>query len=166
MDWSFIGVFAEVISAVAVVVTIIFLAFEVRNSRNATQSASIAALSVGFNETNYNLVGDGEFAKIFQTGHANPEELDDIGKIRFSMYMQCYANHYTALRRYHELEVLPEEKWQSYLAAFVSLMSTPGGMWLKSRLTITPALLAEIEAFGPPIQEYGWNPQPKDPPMQ
>ena len=164
MDWHLVGVFAEVVSAIAVVTTVLFLAFQIRNNRNATQSASIDALSVGFNLTNYNVIGDGELTRIWRTGFAEPDKLDEDGRVRFSMLMQCYINHYTALRKYHAVGVLPEDEWQAYLAALAGLMNTPGGEWLKGRLTITPALLEEIESFGPTTQEYGWLVNGTNPP--
>ena len=152
------------ISAVAVVVTILFLAVEVRNNRNATQSNSLDVLAAGFSEINYNIIGDSEFADIWETGLASPEKLNSQVTIRLSMYMQCYFNHYTALRKYHELGVLPEEEWQAYLSAISAIVNTPGGQCLTPRLTITPALLKEIRECGPPKQEYGWLPKREDPP--
>ncbi|MFT4561592.1 MAG: hypothetical protein ACI9BW_001333 [Gammaproteobacteria bacterium] len=163
MQWQFVGVFAEVISAIAVVVTLVFLAVEVRNNRNAVQSSSLDALAAGFSAINYNIIGDGEFTRIWEIGLATPEELSSQERIRIAMYLQCYANHYTALRKYHELGVLPEEEWQAYLSAISSILSTPGGKWFIPRLTITPALLKEIQEHGPTKQEYAWLPQHEDP---
>ncbi len=93
MDWQLIGVLAEVISAVAVIVTLIFLAVEVRNNRNATQSNSLDALAAGFSDINYNVIGDSEFAGIWEKGLASPETLSSQEAIRICMYMQCYINH-------------------------------------------------------------------------
>ncbi|MGR8948527.1 MAG: hypothetical protein ACU84Q_10795 [Gammaproteobacteria bacterium] len=164
MDWQIIGVFAEVISAVAVVVTIIFLSVEVRNNRNATQSNSLDALAGGFSDINYNVIGDGEFTAIWEKGLASPETLDSQETIRISMYMQCYINHYTALRKYHELGVLPDEEWEAYLAAISGIINTPGGQWLVPRLAIAPSLLQEIQEHGRPAQDYGWIPQTQNSP--
>ena len=164
MDWQFIGVLAEMISAVAVVVTLIFLAVEVRNNRNATQSNSLDALAAGFSDINYNVIGDSEFASIWEKGLAAPETLSSQEVIRISMYMQCYVNHYTALRKYHELGVLPDEEWDAYLAAFSGIVHSVGGQWLVPRLAIAPSLLREIQDYGPPEQKYGWVPQAAHPP--
>ena len=159
MDWQLIGVFAEVVSAVAVVVTIIFLVVEVRHNRNAAQSNSLDALTSGFSDINYNVVGDDEFAAIWEKGIASPESLSPREKIRICMYMQCYMNHYTALRKYHELGVLPDEEWEAYLAAVAGILNTVGGRWMIPRLAIAPALLKEIQGHGVPQQNYGWIPQ-------
>jgi hypothetical protein len=161
MDLHQIGVYAEIASAVAVVVTILFLAVEIRNNRRATQSSSLDALAVGFNEINYNVIGDPELTQIWQTAFATPEKLDDQGKIRFSMLMQCYINHYTALKKYHDLGVLPDSEWTAYLDALAGIMTSPGGKWVSSQLTITPALRSEIERFGGPTQAFGWIIKPE-----
>ena len=164
MNWELIGIAAEVVSALAVVATLAFLVVEIRNSRTATQTATLEALSVGFNETNYNVVESREFAEVWERGLRDPGSLDAPDQIRFSMYMQCYINHFTALQKYHQLQVLPDEEWQSFLDAIVNLMNTPGGKWLDSRLTIPPGLRAEIQAYGPPRQEFGWSIPRQNPP--
>jgi hypothetical protein len=146
LDWQLIGVFAEVISAIAVVVTIIFLAVEIRHNRNSAQSNSLDALTAGFSDINYNVVGDSEFTAIWEKGLASPESLNQHETIRICMYMQCYINHYTALRKYHELGVLPNEEWEAYLAAISGIVNTPGGQWMIPQLAIAPALLQEIVA--------------------
>ena len=164
MDWQFVGILAEVISAVAVVVTLIFLAVEVRNNRNATQSNSLDVLAAGFSDINYNVIGDSEFTSIWEKGLASPETLSSQEAIRICMYMQCYINHYTALRKYHELGVLPDEEWDAYLAAISGIVHTAGGQWLIPRLAIAPSLLKEIQDYGSPDQKYGWIPQSENPP--
>lgn len=121
MNWDLIGTLAEVISAIAVVVTLAFLAMEIRNSRATNQTATLNALSVGFNETNYNIVQSKELADLWEKGLGNPGELDSSDLIRFSFLMQCYLNHCTALHQYHELKVLPDEDWEDYLGAIVEL---------------------------------------------
>lgn len=164
MDWQLIGVIAEVVSAIAVVVTIIFLAVEIRHNRRAAQSNSLDALTAGFSDINYNVVGDGEFTAIWEKGLASPESLNSQETIRICMYMQCYINHYTALRKYHELGVLAHEEWEAYLAAFAGILNTPGGQWMIPRLAIAPSLLKEIQDHGPSAQRYGWIPQAEYPP--
>ena len=163
MEWELVGVFAEVVSAVAVIVTIIFLAFEVRNNRNAVQSSSLDALATGFSAINSNVIGDAEFTKIWETGLASPDELTSQERIRMSMHLQCYMNHYTALHKYHELGVLPDEEWQSYLNAISGILNTPGGKWFIPRLTITPALLKKFQEHSSTKEEYGWLPGGGDP---
>ena len=164
MNWQIVGALAEVASAIAVVVTLAFLAVEVRSNRNAVQSNSLDALAAGFSAINHNIIGDAEFARIWEMGLATPEELSSQERIRMAMYLQCYANHYTALRKYHAVGVLPEEEWEAYLGAISGILNTPGGKWFIPRLTFTPALLKEIEEFGSTTQDYGWLPDGKSPP--
>jgi hypothetical protein len=166
VEWQLVGVFAEVVGAVAVVVTILFLVVEIKNSRNATQSNSLDVLTAGFSDINYNIIGDSEFAAIWETGLSSPDKLDSQETIRLSLYMQCYMNHYTALWKYHELGVLPNEAWQTYLDAISGILNTLGGQSLIPGLAITPALLKEIRENGTSEQKYGWLPQEKNPPNE
>ena len=49
MNWDAIGAVGEVVGAFAVVLTLIFLAREVRLSRLANEAASVDALATGWN---------------------------------------------------------------------------------------------------------------------
>ena len=52
MNWEIATAIAEMAGAVAVVATLIYLAGEVRQNRKAIESASIDALSAGWNDLN------------------------------------------------------------------------------------------------------------------
>ena len=111
MSWESAGVIAEVVSASAVIVTLMFLALELRANRNSTQSAAVDALSSGFNTVNANLIGDPAFTKTFIDGLANIEQLEEIDRVRLVIFVQSWLNHFTALKKYYDAGVLPEDEW-------------------------------------------------------
>ena len=61
MNWEAIGIIAESVSAFAVVVTLVFLIVELRNNRNATQSAAVDAAATGFNSMNSAIITEPGF---------------------------------------------------------------------------------------------------------
>ena len=75
MNWAMAGAIAEVTGAVAVVVTLIYLAVEIRQSRNATESASIDALATGFNVLNTSIVENAEVAEVYLHGMKDTESV-------------------------------------------------------------------------------------------
>ena len=78
MDWTAIGVVAEIIGAAVVVVTLIYLAREVRQNRVAIESTAVDSLADGWNSLNTHMMDDPELAHIWTTGFPHPENLDSI----------------------------------------------------------------------------------------
>jgi len=145
MNLELIGIAAEIVGALAVVVTLLFLAVEVRNNRNATESASIDALATGFNAINAHVIDDPQLAEIWQTGLAEPEQLTEVDRIRLVHLVQSYINHFTSLKKYHDSGVLPEDEWLAYSSSVAAFMNTPGGKWISEKMAITPAVAFEIK---------------------
>ena len=70
MNLDFIIGISEVTGAIAVVLTLIYQAIEVRNNRSATESASLDGLAAGFNTINAQLIGNREVEKVWLSGMA------------------------------------------------------------------------------------------------
>ena len=156
MNWEAAGVVAEIVGAVAVVVSLLFLAIEVRRGRNATESASVDSLAEGFNTLNAHLMGDPGLASVYLKGMSAPESLDEVEAIRFVAMGQSYINHFTTVMKYHDAGLLPQEEWLSHYHAMHHIFNSPGGKWIQKRITMTPTLRAAFEAAVPPQVDDGF----------
>ena len=144
MNWELAGILAEVISATAVIVTLVFLAFELRSNRRATQSAAVEAAATGFNTMNTTIISDPEFAEIFVRSQAGDESITPIDLFRCQMLMQSYINHYTTLKKYHDNGILPDVDWRGYSVAMAALTNSPGGETICQRIEISDSVRAEL----------------------
>ena len=63
-----LGALGEFFGAIAVVVTLIYLAIQLRHSTAATRASTAQALADSINASNLMLAGDPELAKLYQTG--------------------------------------------------------------------------------------------------
>ena len=158
MNWEFISVIAEVVSAIAVVVTLMFLAIEVRNNRRATEAASVDAQSSGINDLNSLLVSDPEFAKVWNVGMADPEKLDEIDRLRLAFQIQNYVNLYIALRRHRKTGALPVENWDYYARGFGVVMNTPGARALVKEIAIPADVAKEFAEYQDAPNSYAFLP--------
>ncbi len=156
MNWQLIIGISEVIGALAIVVTLIFLAIEVRNNRRATESSSLDALATGFNAINTHIIDDPAVTKLWVSGMAEPEKLDEIGRVQISMLVQSYLNQYTALKKYHSAGVLSDDEWLMYTKPMAAMLNSPGGRWLWDTVTTTPAILSELEEYRNVDSNYPW----------
>jgi hypothetical protein len=156
MTWDALASIAEVVSAIAVVATLLFLAIELRNNRSATQIAAVDALSTGFNSCNFKIIEDGEFAEIWMKGLTDPESLDNVARVRFATYVQSTINQYTSMKRYHDSGVLPDNEWRIYYIGVASIMYSPGGRWIGEELAVTSEVMAEIGKYENKTAAYKW----------
>ena len=146
MNWDAIGIVAEIVSAIAVVVSLLFLALEVRRNRNATESASVATLAEGFNSTNALLASDPELSAIWIKGMSDPTSLTEVESMRFIATTQSYINHFSTVIKYHESGLLPEEEWLSHYHSMHHIFNSPGGKWLRDKINMAPAVRAVFDA--------------------
>ena len=145
MNWEIVGVIAEIAGVVTVVATLVFLLAEVRNSRNATEVAAVDSLATGFNTLDAQIITDPEFAKTWMTGLTDPDEMDDVEKLRIGLQLQSYLNHYGALRRHYESGLLSEQDWEPYPIGVASMMNSPGGRRLSSGFSMPPSIAADMD---------------------
>jgi hypothetical protein len=145
-----VGIIAEVVSATAVVVTLMFLSIEPRNSRKITVSVSMDGLSIGFNSLNALVVEDGEFAQIYVRGTEDPSSLIEPDLTRYVFWGQSLIDVYATVKKHHDSGVLPEEEWIIYSTAVAAFINSPGGRWLSENIVIPRTLRAEVEKFRDP----------------
>ena len=68
MNWEAISVIAEIVGAAAVVVTLAFLAVEVRNNKRTLESASIDSFAAGYNALNTSIMENADLAETYRIG--------------------------------------------------------------------------------------------------
>ena len=154
MNWEIATAIAEMAGAVAVVATLIYLAGEVRQNRKAIESASIDALSAGWNDLNTVIMSDPELAQIMVKGFTDPESLDEIQIYRFQLAGQSYINHFmTVVNRYHD-GTLPEQQWLAHSAGMAYVTKSPGGTWLLEHSIVTPDVRTALnESFNEELEQ-------------
>lgn len=134
-------------SALAVVVTLVFLAVELRDNRDATRSSALDSLAIGFNSTSAHIFSDPELTEIWLKRMEDPESLSEIERTRLVLMVQSYVNTYTSVRKYHQSGALPENEWLVYSQGMAGFMNTPGGYWLRENIAITPSVITEFEKY-------------------
>ena len=147
MNWEALGVIADIIGAVAVVATLIYLTIEIRLNRMAIESDSLDSLAAGWNSLNVHVMDDPELAEIWVKGFSDPDSLDPIQRTRFMMMGQSYINHFMTVKKHHDAGTLPESEWQVHAAGTAHAMCSPGGKWLCKNVAVTPEVLEVFREF-------------------
>ena len=144
MTLDTIGILAEVVSAFAVVITLVFLGYEIRQNRKAVESAAVDALAAGFNSWNEQLTSDEKFFESYYRIMANPNDASEIERARFLYLFQSLVNHLNTVRKYHETGALPREEWDIYIEGVTQLFNAPGEQWTLENIATTPSLMNAI----------------------
>ena len=118
---------AEIVGAVAVVISVVYLAFQIADSNKELQSQThFNALSLGQRPFEIELE-NAELANIIRRGYADPEQLTADEWYRFGQYQVIAINAWEYYYYENNKETLPTELWVGANAYYVKLMrETPG----------------------------------------
>jgi hypothetical protein len=120
---------AEIVGAVAVVISVVYLAAQVSEGNKELRSQShYNALSLGSRPLEIELE-NAELAKIISNGYEEPEELSAEEWYRFSQYQIMAFNAWEYYYYEHEKSAIPEQLWVGANAYYVQNARTKPGLW-------------------------------------
>ncbi len=131
MNWEAVGAIAETLGAIAVIVSIAYLAMQVRQTRLQLQAqAEDNIMSRAFEA--YSPVYDGDHARVFRKGLRAPDTLDEDEAFLFRLLMDRQRGAFGMIVRRMHGGTLPKELLDSLLVGYRQLfLETEGGrQWL------------------------------------
>ena len=141
-----LGALGEFVGGIAVIVTLIYLALQIRRHKQAIVSAAVSASVQEFNHLAAMLAADPELAEVMERGHAQPESLNDIEQRQYTWMSRCFVNCYFNIHRQYLDGSCPEELWQDLAKELKWQLGTPGGqIWRNLNTSIYLALYRYID---------------------
>ena len=92
MRWEIIGVVADLIAAAAVVISLVYLAVQIRQYTKATRAGSSDTINNSLTAILSAIRSDGEFAEIWLRGCQDLDSLGEVEKVRFSHHLLDMLN--------------------------------------------------------------------------
>jgi hypothetical protein len=139
MEWSIqdLGAAGEFVGAIGVVITLVYLAYQIRQNtvqleQNtlAAKAAAQNATNVALRETRTSLFESAETAEIFHHGNANPADLGHIPKLRYRLLMQNITEVMLEIYTQTLATGFAPETWHTQGHTLVErILATPGGKW-------------------------------------
>jgi len=83
MNWDAIGAVGEILSAVGVIVSLLYLASQIRNQNSESRARAFSEVSLQWNYLLSDIAGNSGLAEIWYIGLSDHTKLDDVQKIRF-----------------------------------------------------------------------------------
>ena len=109
MDIMELGALGDLVGGVAVLVTLVYLAIQLRQNTAAIQTASYAQAAEPLYALVEQISRDGEFAEIIGKGLGSPETLTEIEALRFQGWAAMLLYGYENLLRAYESGQVTED---------------------------------------------------------
>jgi len=161
MNWEAIGAIGEVVGAVAVLATLIYLARQIHQYTSALRSTATQAAHDQAANVYYLLCSDPEMAGIFRRGTLAPDELNDDELARLNAFhslTQFYLQNWYMQTRAQLMDDTLLSSWSSITAG---VSATPGfrQFWEQRRHVYSPVFREwmETEVFPRAVEET-YNP--------
>ena len=150
-----LGNFGEFVGAIGVVITLAYLALQIRRNTQATQAASHHAITDSLNQGNIAMATDPELTQIYLTGMVDRASLSEVERQRFDSLFLAYFHVFDTLffsssnGTGAQSLLLAEEK------GFSHLMNLPGiyAWWQDNPFAFTPEFRSYMESFRNTVEE-------------
>ncbi len=147
MNWEAIGAIGEILGATAVLVTLLYLAAQIRqNTKSATTATYESAMSA-FTQSNMTVAGNPNLASIMVRGSIDPDSLDPEEAYRYSTTMRAYANQWLKQLRLYEQGALSARDWERLAQEAAQVLATPGGKLFRAGNHVFDDVYAEIDRY-------------------
>ncbi len=127
MNWEAIGAVAEAVGAVGVILTLAYLAVQIRQntkSLRATTSQSVMGDASRFLE---NLYESPELNTLWLTGHRDPDALSEADRERFHFFIMSWLRRFENIHHQWQSGLLEDDQWESMHTSNLEGVLSPGG---------------------------------------
>lgn len=151
MNWDAIGALGELVGAIAVVVSVLYLAWQVRSQVRETKLHAIHEVSHGFREGIAATFLDKQLSELFVAAKDGPEKLSEAERLQFVAFVQRNYRVWEDAFYQRRQGRLDEPHWRSMERQYSSLLSWPGVRWVWSirRDFYTPEFAAYVDSLEP-----------------
>ena len=139
MSWQDLGSIGEMISAVAVVVSLIYLAFQIRQNTNQIDQNTEAARATAFDSSMAQLgaarqaiLENEDVAQIYYEGSIDPDSLSDHDRLRYRLIVHNILSSIWNVQTQAKVGGLATETWEAQLMILKRMMSSKGVRWFWS----------------------------------
>jgi len=130
VNWDAVGAIAEGLGAVVVVVSVLYLAAQVRQANLQAQGTAHSDWLTTWNETIKGWVSDRDTIRVLQQGFADFDALTNVDRAIFVQQLAALINHWHLAADLHERDLLDEQIYATATQLVLSVCSTSGGATL------------------------------------
>jgi hypothetical protein len=129
MNWEAAGAIGEIIGALAVFLTLAYLAIQIRQNTKAVQASAVDASINQVTSVRQSIYENTEVAGIYVQGLADPKGLDDVSRTRFRILMHNIFLAISNVYSQASFAGLDRSTWESQLVVLERVLTAPGARW-------------------------------------
>ena len=158
MNWDAIGAVGELLGASAVLITLIYLAVQIRQNTSAVATATYESTMTGFNDINIVVAGNPALASVLDRGCQNPDSLSTEEVVQFNFLLRCYSNQWWKLFKLYERGSLPVTEWSIFAKEAAQFLEQPECKPFCEQNALFADLYTELDKYkGGVISDFGFG---------
>lgn len=151
MTWEAVAAISQALGAIAVVLTVVYLAVQIRKNRIATESHTYYLATAAGAQTAASIAASAELSRIYQNGLTSPDQLGEHESFRFALLLISQFRRYENLFFQHRSGMIDEDYWIAQRENILWFFHRPGVQiwWKEKRLTFSQSFRAFLESSSP-----------------
>ena len=149
-----LGNLGDFIGGLAVVVTLVYLAFQIRHNTMSVEAAAVQSASQSFADIVESFARDPEMMKLYLRGIRDYESLSGEDRQRFAAIMGSMLHRFEGLVVLSDRGILPPRSWDGAVNRLRGTFALPGTLvwWQRGRYVFNERLRiwVEEEVIGKP----------------
>jgi len=148
MNWQVIGVVAEIVSAAAVVISLIYLAIQIRQTRRQASTDNLQSNVDRWIGALTSAMRSEEDADFLRHALHNYDELSAPQIARLHAFMMDLVGPFQAIHSKHESGLIDTRLWETIRSDMAGWFKCPGmlALWHEAKSAYPPYLVEEIDA--------------------
>ena len=142
-----LGNIGEFVGAIAVVVSLIYLAIQIRQNTRAVRTSTFHGVTDSFNLVNTTIANDESLARIFRVGSENLSDLTPDEQVRFGFLFLAAFRIFETLYYQDRHGTGDPALWAAEGGTMAALLGGPGALqwWESNPLSFTPEFREYVE---------------------
>ena len=134
MNWEMISAVGQMLGAVGVIISIIYLAAQIRNQNKESQRAAMNVLTSHWSDLNRTLAENPDMAALWLRALQSFDELDGPAKLRFGAHLGRFLRMADSLYLGVLDGMLDKRLWRGYERTLADTVAYPGfQIWWATR---------------------------------
>ena len=147
MNWEAISAIGQLIGAIAVLITLIYLAIQMKQNTSAVATSTYESTMTGFNDINIVVLSTPELASRINRGCRYNDELTEIETVQFNFILRCYANQWWKLYKLYNRGSLGKSEWSIFAKEAAQFLEQPGCKPFCEQNKLFSDLYEELEKY-------------------
>jgi hypothetical protein len=128
MNWDAIGAIAELLGAIGVIASLVYLGRQIRDGQRALRASSYQQFRQDIFQTMNRGMTEPRIAQATRSGMANLAELDEEDAYQFGFWAHGVMHSYDNAYYQYRMGMLDDERWEMHRADVASLFTDNPGV--------------------------------------